>query len=214
MTKISSLAALTGAEADAAADLVPVVDMSEAGAARNKSMTLAEVFAALAEMVDDRVGGLLVAGSNVSLSYDDEAGTLTLSASTPSTGDISGFNEAVDDRVAALVRPGAGVSIVYDDTAGTFTISSTVAALNGAAEWAPNWTGDADWYLPVVEAMTIDQGNAAIGTGAIAFQASTAAAPATFADATLPVTLEAGAWLKVSATGVSGFLATHLVRTA
>lgn len=66
-------------------------------------------------------------------------------------------------------------------------------ALAVASEWAPNWTGDADWYLPIVEAMTIDQGNAAIGTGTIAFQASTAAAPATFAAATLPVELEAGA---------------------
>jgi hypothetical protein len=62
--------------------------------------------------------------------------------------------------------------------------------------------------------MTIDQVNSAIGVGDIAFQKSTAAAPDTFADTALPVTLEAGAWLKIIATGVDTFLATHLIRTA
>lgn len=47
MTKITDLAALTGASVDAANDLVTVVDMSEAGAARNKKMTLAELAIAL-----------------------------------------------------------------------------------------------------------------------------------------------------------------------
>lgn len=214
MTKISDLTALLGAGVDTAVDLVPVVDMSETGAARNKKMTVAEFFAALAELVDDRVDGLLVAGSNVSLSYDDGAGTLTISASTPSTGDITGFNEAVDDRVAALIQAGAGVSKSYDDSAGTLTITSTANALNGAAEWAPNFTADGDVYIPAVVAMTIDEGNAAIGTGTLTYEKSTAAAPGTFATTTLPATLEAGAWLKVSAASVTGFVAAHLVRTA
>lgn len=47
MTKITDLAALTGASVDAANDLVTVVDMSEAGAARNKKMTFAELAIAL-----------------------------------------------------------------------------------------------------------------------------------------------------------------------
>ena len=79
-------------------------------------------------------------------------------------------------------------------------------------EWAPNWTGDASWYLPAYEAMQIAQGVAKIGTGTLAFAKSTAAAPGTFTTATLPVTLEAGAWLRVTASGVSGFCATHLRR--
>ncbi len=79
-------------------------------------------------------------------------------------------------------------------------------------EWAPNWTGDASWYLPASEAMQIAQGNAKIGTGTITFAKSTTAAPGTFTTTTLPVTLEAGAWLRVTATGVSGFCATHLRR--
>ena len=43
MTKISDLSALTGASVDAANDLIMAVDMSEAGVARNKKMTFAEL---------------------------------------------------------------------------------------------------------------------------------------------------------------------------
>lgn len=81
-------------------------------------------------------------------------------------------------------------------------------------EWAPNFTAAGDLYIPARVAMTISQGNAKIGTGTLAFTKSTAAAPSTFGAATLPVTLEAGAWLKVSASAVTGFVATHLKRTA
>lgn len=68
-------------------------------------------------------------------------------------------------------------------------------AMGGSAaqEWAPNWTADASWYLPAISAMTIDQGNAQIGTGTITFEKSTSAAPSTFSSASMPVTLEAGA---------------------
>lgn len=216
MTKISSMTALAGGDVDQANDLLPVVDMSETGAARNKKITVADLLglAFSNEAVDDRVSTLLTAGSNITLTYDDVAGTLTITAASVGTGDIAGFNEAVDDRVGALIDAGAGISVTYNDAAGTIVIANTAeGGLAMDAEWAPNWTGDADWYVPARVAMTIDQGNAAIGTGTIAFEKSTAAAPDTFVAASLPVTLEAGAWLKVSATGVSGHCATHLVRT-
>lgn len=47
MTKISDLTSLTGAAADPAADLFPIVDMSEAGSTRNKKITPDEVKIAL-----------------------------------------------------------------------------------------------------------------------------------------------------------------------
>lgn len=47
MTKISDLSALTGAGVDDAADLLPIVDMSETGAARNKKITIDETRIAL-----------------------------------------------------------------------------------------------------------------------------------------------------------------------
>lgn len=94
------------------------------------------------------------------------------------------------------------------------SISGTTLSVSSAKEWAPNFTAAGDVYIPAIVAMTIDQGNAAIGTGTIAFSKSTAAAPSTFASTTLPATLEQGAWLKVSASAVTGFVATHLKRTA
>jgi hypothetical protein len=81
-------------------------------------------------------------------------------------------------------------------------------------EWVPNFTSDGEMYIACAEAMTIDQGNADIGSGTITFEKSTTAAPGTFSSTTLPASVQAGAWLKVIATSVSGFVATHLVRTA
>ena len=134
MTKISSMTALLGAGVTQADDLIPIVDMSEAGAARNKKITVAELLALAFsnEVVDDRVAALLTAGTNITLTYDDGAGTLTIDAATPSTGDITGFNEAVDDRVGALIDAGSGISITYDDVAGTLTITNTGAGASFA----------------------------------------------------------------------------------
>ena len=82
------------------------------------------------ERVDDRVNALLTAGSNVSLSYDDAAGTLTISAtednlSNNDTDDLSEGSsnlyhttERVQDVVGAqIVSNGShtGISFAYDD---------------------------------------------------------------------------------------------------
>lgn len=87
-----------------------------------------------AERVDDQVNTLLTAGSNVTLTYDDTAGTLTVAAteddlSNNSTDDLSeGSNlyfttERVDDQVAALLTAGSNITLTYDDAAGTLTIT-------------------------------------------------------------------------------------------
>jgi hypothetical protein len=81
-------------------------------------------------------------------------------------------------------------------------------------EWAVNFTSDGDAYIPVLFATVIAQGNAQIGTGTLTYEKSTAGAPGTFSSTTLPATLEAGAWLKVIASGVTGFVATHLRRAS
>jgi hypothetical protein len=117
----------------------------------------------------------------------------------PLTGDETfGFVQNTENRQASL-----------SDLVTYFNANS-----NAIQEWAPNWNVDLDLYIPAVAAMTVSQGNPPIGVGDITFQKSTAADPGTFADTVLPVDLEAGAWLKLSATGVDVFLATHLVRTA
>ena len=88
------------------------------------------------ERVDDRVAALLTEGSNITLTYDDTAGTLTIAAvedylANNDTDDLSEgstnlyfTNERVDDRVAALLTEGDNVTLTYDDTAGTLTIAT------------------------------------------------------------------------------------------
>lgn len=132
MTKISSLTALTGASVVPADDLITVVDMSETGADRNKKMTFAELAAALQEAIDDRMAAVLTEGSNITITYDDGAGTITIAALSPVPGDISGLNEAIDDRVAALLDEGSGITLTYNDGAGTLTIEATAAAISEA----------------------------------------------------------------------------------
>jgi hypothetical protein len=129
MGKISGLTALTGAGTDTAADLIPVVDMSETGNARNKKQSYAEFLLALREGIQDIVGALITAGTGVTVNYDDGAGTVTISTTSIGSGDITGFNEAVDDRVAALITAGAGVTKTYNDGAGTLTISASAFAI-------------------------------------------------------------------------------------
>ena len=87
-----------------------------------------------AERVDDQVNTLLTAGSNVTLTYDDVAGTLTITGveddlSNNTTDDLTeGSNlyfttERVDDQVAALLTAGSNITLTYDDVAGTLTIT-------------------------------------------------------------------------------------------
>ena len=68
-----------------------------------------------AEGVDDRVATLLQAGNNISLNYNDAAGTLTINSSL-------GLEE-VQDAIGANVVGGSGISVSYNDTTGNTTIS-------------------------------------------------------------------------------------------
>ena len=87
------------------------------------------------ERVDDRVNALLTAGSNVTLTYDDTANTLTIATTAPSTtdnlteGSTNKYytDERVDDRVNGLLVAGTGMTLTYDDAANTLTVASTVS---------------------------------------------------------------------------------------
>jgi len=70
------------------------------------------------EQVEDFVNGVIVAGTNMTKTYDDTAGTLTLS----STGKTQ---EEIEDIVANLVVAGTNITKTYDDAAGTLTLTST-----------------------------------------------------------------------------------------
>lgn len=103
-------------------------------------------------------------------------------------------------------------------TASTGAIEELTAAQLRAfllnEQWTITFTSAGDAYIPADIAMTIDQANAKIGTGTLAYEKSTTAAPGTFSSTTLPATLQAGAWLKITASAITGFVATHLKRTA
>jgi len=81
------------------------------------SADLSEITSDLNERIDDQVNSVLTAGSNVSLTYDDAAGTLTI-ASTDTNTQLT--TEEVQDIVGGMVDGGTetNVSVTYDDTNG------------------------------------------------------------------------------------------------
>jgi hypothetical protein len=69
----------------------------------------------LDELVDDRVSSLIVAGTNITTSYNDINNTLTINAPLDTEG--------VQDTVGAMITAGSGISVNYNDPAGTLTVS-------------------------------------------------------------------------------------------
>lgn len=101
----------------------------------------------LSEAVDDRVNDLLVAGSGIQLSYNDNANTLSiavtgiaLSGHTHTASEITDFSEAVDDRVNGLLSAGSNVQLTYNDGANSLTVAVTGVALSGHTHTASNIT--------------------------------------------------------------------------
>ena len=68
------------------------------------------------ERVDDRVNALITAGTNITTSYDDANGTLTINSSGKT-------QEEIEDIVNGLVVGGTNITSTYDDGAGTLTLS-------------------------------------------------------------------------------------------
>lgn len=77
---------------------------------------------ALTELVQDIVGAMAVAGANITVTYNDGAGTLTIAVSGLTSAALSDFTEAVQDVVGALGFGGAGLTATYDDAANTLTL--------------------------------------------------------------------------------------------
>lgn len=71
------------------------------------------------EEVQDIVGAMLTAGAGITGSYNDGAGTYTISV------DVAAETERVVDALAAALTAGSNVTITYDDVAGTITIASS-----------------------------------------------------------------------------------------
>jgi hypothetical protein len=94
-----------------------------------------------AEAVDDRVGTLLVQGANITLTYDDVAGTLTIAAAGGGGGaptdatyvTLSTNGTLTNERV---LTAGSGISLTDGGAGSTITISATGGgADNEIMEW-------------------------------------------------------------------------------
>jgi hypothetical protein len=113
------------------------------------------------EQVEDYVNGLIVAGSNVTKTYDDASGTLTI-ASTDTDTNTQLTQEQVEDYINGLIVAGSNITKTYDDSAGTLTIAST--ASGGSSVWSESgseasYTGDVKvngGYLKVKQAAQTD----------------------------------------------------------
>ena len=81
----------------------------------------------------DAVAAALVAGTNVTITYNDSANTITIEAVGGGGGGGLSTEDAVDAVAAALVE-GAGIDILYSDLGNTITISVTgvpIASITG-----------------------------------------------------------------------------------
>ena len=70
------------------------------------------------ERVDDRVNTLITDGANITSTYDDSAGTLTIATDALD-------QEQVDDRMNAVITAGTNITKTYNDAAGTLTITGS-----------------------------------------------------------------------------------------
>ncbi|WP_323715641.1 phage upper tail fiber protein [Paracoccus aminovorans] len=77
------------------------------------------------EQIQDAIAAMFQGGThtNASVSYDDAAGTLSLTASGGGGGSLT--QEQVEDMVGRLVVQGTGISVVYDDPNNVLTIALT-----------------------------------------------------------------------------------------
>jgi hypothetical protein len=80
------------------------------------------------EQIQDIVAGLLVAGANATVTYNDVANTLTIAVTGLASTNISDFAEAVQDQIGAHLAAGTGVTVTYDDPSGNTTIAIDTTA--------------------------------------------------------------------------------------
>lgn len=181
MTKTSDFSALTGAGVDTSTDFIPIIDDSETGVARNKRIT-----------IDELAEALPIPGIGDTVNNDDWSGT-----------DLSIANGGTGASSASAARTNLDV---YSQA----EVDAAIAAVVGTGwERTPQFSDDGEVRIYASAALSVSQ-VATSGTGSVAYEKSTAAAPGTFSSVTLPTALEDGAWLKVTATGVSGLFAVHL----
>lgn len=80
----------------------------------------------LTELTQDIVGAMAVEGSNIDLTYNDAAGTLTIAVTGLSSSSLSDFTEAVQDVIGGLAAGGSGLTATYNDVSNTWVVDVNV----------------------------------------------------------------------------------------
>lgn len=110
------------AHTHAIADTTGLQAALDAKAAASHTHTSANI-SDFTEAVQDAVAALLGAGTNVTLTYNDAANTLTVAAAGGSGGGLDA--EAVRDAIGVALVGVGNISVVVNDAADTITISTT-----------------------------------------------------------------------------------------
>jgi hypothetical protein len=121
--------------------------------------------------------------------------------------------DAANDLITVVDMSASGVARNKKMTFAELAAAIAAANLNSALPLTFNFTDDGEARFHADVAMTLTE-QATSGTGTIAYEKSTTAAPSTFSSTTSPISLQVGAWLKVSASSVTDIVAVHLKRTA
>lgn len=106
----------------------------------------------LGEIIDDEVAGLLVAGSGISLNYNDSANTLT-----------------VDTNVTTSLIAGTGISLVYNSTTDELSINTNLTSSN-----ISNFNSSVSGLLPVTSILAGN--NVSVATSGTAYIISSSGA--------------------------------------
>ena len=161
---------------------------------------------------EDLNGGVLVAPASADLVHIAQAaGGGVYNSRATTLGQILAL--LIDSAPGALDTLNELAAAINDDASFSATLLALINSTPAALPLTFNFSADGEARFRADVAMTLTQ-QATSGTGTVAYEKSTAAAPAVFGATASPVTLEAGAWLKVSSADVDTIFAVHLKRTA
>ncbi len=111
------------------------------------------------ERVDDRVGALIVGGANVTATYDDTAGTLTLDADL--SGDVTSvvagaglITGGTSGDVTLDIGAGTGITVNANDIA--ITNTGVTGATYGTASQTPTFTVNAQGQITAAQQQAIN----------------------------------------------------------
>lgn len=189
MSSVQYFDEVLAADVDVDTDYLYLVDMSETGLDKDKKIKPSELAAALGIGETPVVNNDNWSGADLEVANGGTGASTAAGART----NLDVYSQSEVD--AAIDAAGGGSSLAHAPT------------------WDFNFADSGVSYIYAPAAMTVTEQSTS-GTGTISYEKSTAAAPDTYAAASSPITLEAGAKLRVTASAVAGTVAAHLERTA